>query len=154
MNDVLQSHLNIANIHVKRLEFAIKKLASYFPIKAEKISQLTDDELAFFELYTSRFGKLQDLMGSQLFTLVLSVVGESVDDMTMIDKVYKLEKLKLIDSADEWQLMRQIRNHLSHEYPDNPSATAKYLNEAYKKGPLLIQYFKKLAAFQEKGAQT
>jgi plasmid maintenance system killer protein len=148
-SNVLISNIKTAEIHVKRLEYAMKKLASYFPISAEKIMALTDEELETFELYTSRFSKLQDLMGSQLFTLVLTLAGEPADEMTMIDKVHKLEKLKVINSADDWQLMRQIRNHLSHEYPDNPGMTAKYLNQAYTMGFILIKYFKNLVNFQE-----
>ena len=131
MSEFLSSSIEIANTHAKRLSYAVKKLKSKFPLTAEKITALTDQEIETFELFTSRFAKLQDFMGNKLFNLILDKAGEYQESMTLIDKINKLEKLKLIDSAADWQILRQVRNHLAHEYPDHPELTAKYLNEAY-----------------------
>ncbi len=92
---------------------------------AEKINHLTPEELLFFELYASRFSKLQDFLGSNLFTALLENVGEPTETLTFIDKLNKLEKLQIIESADEWKKMRNIRNILSNEYPDRPEITAE-----------------------------
>jgi hypothetical protein len=144
----------IARIHAQRIESAMQKLAPYFPISAEKAGQLTTDELALCELYTGRFGKLQDLMGTQLFDLVLDLAGELKSTMTMIDKINKLEQLEVLESVEVWKNLRAIRNHLSHEYPDDPDATAKHLNQVYAMGSVLLQYFQKLEGFYQKALKA
>ncbi len=139
MNEVLVSNIEIAQIHAKRLSYAMEKLKPYFPMTAKKVSALTDEELLFFELFTSRFAKLQDLMGTKLFDFVLRKAGANPDTMMFIDKLNRLEKIGAIESADEWRDLRDIRNHLSHEYPKKPKLTAKHLNVAYNQSTKLFK---------------
>jgi hypothetical protein len=64
----------------------------------------------------------------------------------MIDKLNKLEKLSIIENSSLWFELREIRNHISHEYPDNPSATAKYLNQLYVAIPKLLSILDNIKA--------
>ncbi len=128
---LLDSNLKIADLHAKRLQYAIDKLKSRFPISVEQLISLNDEEVLIFELFSSRFTKLQDLMGAKLFGQVLEYAAEPGEYVGFIDKVNKLEKLGIIPDAQKWFLLREMRNHLSHEYPDNPELTAKNLNEAF-----------------------
>lgn len=146
---ILESTIQVAQIHAKRLTYAMKKLKPFFPMSSEKVNALTDEEVETFELFTGRFSKLQDLMGSKLFNLILDKAGETTDSMTLIDKVNKLEKLRLIESASDWQLLRQTRNHLSHEYPEQPELTAKFLNEAYDMSAKLLKTLNALVQFSQ-----
>lgn len=148
--ETLQSVIDVAEIHAKRLKYAMKKLSSYFPISPEVILNLSEDEIPLFELYTSRFSKLQDLMGNALFPKLLESVGEPVDEMTFIDRLNRLEKLGILDSAENWMTLRQIRNHLSHEYPDQPEITAEYLNDAFDFGKILLRCLEKSVQFVTK----
>ena len=50
-----------------------------------------------------------------------------------------LEKRGILPSAKEWVLMREFRNHLIHEYPDNLDLMADNLNKA-------LEYVKALLA--------
>jgi hypothetical protein len=56
-------------------------------------------------------------MGSRLFKQLLEALEEDFSGLPFIDILYKMEKLKLIDNAKEWIILRQIRNSVSHEYP-------------------------------------
>jgi len=49
----------------------------------------------------------------------LRKIGEYKDSMSLIDVLDKLEKLEIIPNADKWIDFRNIRNKLTHEYPDN-----------------------------------
>lgn len=134
----IDSWLKIAEIHADRLNYAILKLKDKIPVSKETMANLPNEDVPIFELYASRFAKLQDFMGNTLFTVVLQAGGEQTETMTFLDKLNKLEKLNLITSAAEWMHMRQIRNSLSHEYPDHPELTARFFNEAYSLGPKLL----------------
>lgn len=145
--DILQSAINTAQIHAKRMKYAEKKLTPYFPLSAEAVLAINEDEIPIFELYTSRFSKLQDLMGNTLFPELLEAVGDLNEGMTFIDKLNRLEKLGVIDNTERWMQMRQIRNHLSHEYPDQPDLTADYLNYAFQYGKELLQCLERAVEF-------
>ena len=150
LNNHLQAAIRIAQKHAERLEYATNKLSHKFPLSKEQVEKLTNDEIETFELFTSRFAKLQDFMGAKLYPLFLEIVGEEPETMTFIDRINKLEKLEIIDSAEEWKLMRDSRNHLSHEYPDNPELTAINLNVAYGLSTKLINNLNKFVAACEK----
>lgn len=146
--EVLESVFNIADTHAKRLKYARDKLEPLFPISSVFINDGLEGELiALFELFTNPFSKLQDFIGASLLPKLLKELGQSNDASTLIDNLNKSEKLGLIDDANSWKELRKLRNHLSHEYPDKPDVTAKYLNETYKLSFILLNYFDRLKTF-------
>jgi len=63
------------------------------------------------------FSKLQDLIGAKLFKEVLYELKEIENKHTpMLDVLHKLEQLNMIENANEWDILREIRNELTHEY--------------------------------------
>ena len=142
--ELVRSLIEISKIHEKRLNFALTNLAEIFPIDEEKFSHLSDEEFLLVELLTNRFSKLQDFIGSKLINVVLDKLGEFKTDLTMIDKINKLEKFHHMKNADLWQVFRELRNHLSHEYPDNPALFVTYLNKTYVLSSELLNCLTKL----------
>lgn len=64
------------------------------------------------------FAKIQDKIGAKLFRSVLYAQHEIDDEsIPMRDVLNVLEKLQLINNADDWERLREIRNTLAHEYP-------------------------------------
>lgn len=64
--------------------------------------------------------KIQDKMGAKLFRALLREWRELDDDaMPMIDVLNRLEKLGIIDSVQTWDELREVRNAITHEYPDD-----------------------------------
>jgi hypothetical protein len=147
MKRPISSLLNIAETHVRRLRYAMSQLKNKVPVSRDTIANMTDEEMPIFELYISRFAKLQDFMGATLFDAVLEAGGEQIDRMTFIDKLHKLEKLELIPDATKWKDMRDLRNHLAHEYPEYPEMTAKFFNQAYDSAPFLLVCLDNISRF-------
>lgn len=143
MSDI-QEMLNIADIHANRINMALSKLSSALPFTAEKVKSFTEEELLWTDLLVNRFGKLQDFLGIKLINCFLNDVGEFIDGFTMIDKINVLERLNIIKDAETWQHMRIVRNHVAHEYPDNPELTAAYLNDLVRLAPELLQILKSI----------
>ena len=142
----LKEILKIADIHVKRIEMAIDDLQDIIPLDENKIVSFSKQELLVIELLTSRFAKLQDLIGKKIIDEFLLSIGEFVDNYTMIDKINKLERLGIITSAEQWKHMRYVRNHIAHEYPDEPAITAKYLNQLLDSVPKLLNVLNNIKA--------
>jgi hypothetical protein len=64
------------------------------------------------------FSKLQDKIGAKLFKTVLYELKEiDTYSLTMIDVLHKLETLNILENAEQWERLREIRNILAHEYP-------------------------------------
>ena len=134
----LQEMFKITAIHTKRIELALVELKNVFPLNQQKVLNLSNQELLWIELLISRFAKLQDFLGRKIFDAFLRITKDYTEDLTMLDKLNQLERLGIIDSADLWEQMREARNHIAHEYPDEPALTAKYLNQIFDFAPKLI----------------
>jgi uncharacterized protein with HEPN domain len=79
------------------------------------------------------------LLGYKIIDKLLIELDEYAGNLSMIDKIHKIERLEIIERADLWKEMRLARNHVAHEYPNYPELTAAYLHEIIRLTPLLIQ---------------
>lgn len=123
----LEDYLKIADIHADRLKSGLKKVKTLFPLTPTVFAQLTDENVAFLDMITTRFGKLQDIIGAKIFPLILEILGE--DALSYIDKLNKLEKLGIIEDAQWWMKAREIRNQITHDYPDDYGLLSTHFNQ-------------------------
>jgi hypothetical protein len=142
----LDSIRTTAGIHADRIKIAFKHLHSLLPFTADNIQTITEEDLGFLELLTSRFAKLQDLIGSKIFPLLLDLAQENIQELSTLDRLNKLEKLGLLPSAKEWIDMRTIRNLVTHEYPDQPQVMAEQLDKIINEAQRLLSYWEYLNA--------
>lgn len=117
LKDKLSETLAICELHNQRMMFALENIKKYFPLTEENFSQIPQLGMALFDQLVFRFSKLQDSMGTRLFRQILEFLEEDVSGLPFIDILTKMEKLNLIDNANDWISLRQIRNTVSHEYP-------------------------------------
>ena len=86
------------------------------------------------EISTSWFSGLhpdyreQDELGTNTFRCLLEYFQEDILDKPFRDILNLLERLKIIDSADIWLALRELRNDLTHEYPMLVEETIDKLN--------------------------
>lgn len=132
MTEQIEGVLKICDRHAERLRWAMTELQPHSPFAAEALSRLSNVELAILDQFSTRFAKLQDLMGAQLFPAVLELTKELGDLKALINKLYRLGKIGAIASADNWLLMQKVRNAISHEYPVDPNLQAEILNKAFE----------------------
>lgn len=143
MNKNLKNYLEIADIHANRLEKAISHIKN-LNITADNLTNLDDISLGFLELLTSRFAKLQDLIGTKIFSEILNTLQEVSENMSNLDKIYRLEKIGILPSAKEWISMRTLRNTVTHEYPDNPELMCENIKKVIEHAKNLLQYWQSL----------
>jgi len=63
--------------------------------------------------------------------------------MSFIDILDKIEKLRIINSVEDWLKLRKLRNKLAHEYPDEFDEILGDIKEALKWLPEIKEtYFK------------
>ena len=142
--ELLKSAITLCDINSERLKGALQRLSNLMPFNTKVLDKMSIEELGVLELLKSRFAKLQDLIGNKVFTLLLIQIGEDQPNFTFIDRLNILEKLEILPSKKDWMDMRDLRNHIVHEYPDNPELMIKNLNQATVYAKHLVTYWETL----------
>ncbi len=138
----VQSLTEICDLQAKRLKKALFHLNHLIPFKSTQLSSLSDNELSYLDMLSTRFAKLQDLLGAKIFPTLLRLMQEYDDKDSGLDRLHKLEKLGILPSAQEWITMRELRNYVTHDYPDDPELMANNLNK-------IVQYANTILPFWE-----
>ena len=113
---MLKEMLETVNLHLKRANATYKDIQN-IDFKDDVFAN--DENVKTIDAFIYRFVKLQDYMGDKLFKELLRSLMDYKDNMSMLDVLAKLEKLEIIPSEDRWLDYREVRNKLTHEYPDN-----------------------------------
>ena len=130
----LESYFESATRQSDILKKALKKLKN-------KEINLNDEEIVFIiDSLLFRFAKLQDFLGQKIFRAFLEYQGLSFN--SFFDILKELEKEKILD-IDLWGSLREIRNELSHEYPDKEEIKEKIIF-IISKSDDLIDVFEKI----------
>ncbi len=99
---------------------------------------LKPQEKAILDAYLKRFTSVQDFLGAKIFSLLLEIAGIPGDKMSEV--LYNIEKEQIIDSLDNWIELREVRNELEHDYPEE-------LEEALKDLKFCIDSFEKIESY-------
>ncbi len=133
--DKLEKHY----IALKEYKFLINELVEQKYIYDQFIfNTLLAQERAILDAYLKRFSSVQDFLGAKIFSLLLEISGINCSKMSEV--LYHIEKEEIIDSLDNWIELREIRNELEHDYPEE-------LKEALEDLKFCIDNFSKLESY-------
>ncbi len=94
-------------------------------LEIKEKTSYSEQDLERFESLTGRFERLADLLVQKIFRLIDSLDLE--DQGTIRDRINRAEKKGLIESAEQFILVRELRNTIAHDY--DPVATEQiFLN--------------------------
>ena len=143
---LLQTELELMDKATKYLRYSYKLCQAI-----ENKESYTYDELEHFESLTGRFARLSDLIIQKILRLIdqidLEVQG------TVRDRINRAEKKELISSAEEFIDIRELRNHIAHEY--DSTTMLKLFTEVKNYCPVLfdtverIHRYSNLSIFQK-----
>lgn len=136
--------IDILNEHARALTDALKWLDRSLRIcKKYNIDDLSPEAMDAFEGLTSRFARVCDLLFNKLFRTIFYI--EQGESGTWLDVLLLMEKEKIIDSAQEARILKELRNDIIHEYAvpdlkmifrevtDQSPVLLKYVNDALQK---------------------
>jgi hypothetical protein len=141
---MFQSFLTQARAHAVVLSEDLSELAPLRPFTAASLAAIDPMTRRILDQFNIRFTKLQDLMGSQIFPAILARLAEDPRSIAFIDLIERLEALAYLPSADAWLELREMRNRLAHDYPDDPEILAGELNAALEAGGALLAIWRGL----------
>ena len=116
----LQHSLALCQGHADALQDALLDIHTR-AMDVNDYTTLSKQDRRLLDQFAYRYTRLQDDIGVKLMPSVLKALGEDVALMSAIDRFARLEQLGWLESADDWQTLRQIRNQFTHDYPDNPT---------------------------------
>ncbi|MCF6281509.1 MAG: hypothetical protein L3J28_04730 [Candidatus Polarisedimenticolaceae bacterium] len=131
----LQQQLALAQRAASALSYSSEGVSQFVTTdEMVPIEQLTDAQQERLEALAARFARLSDILIQKLFRAVDAI--ELVDEGTILDRLQRMEKRAIIQSAAEWRQIRELRNQVAHDYVvENLS---QFYAEILAKSPLLI----------------
>jgi uncharacterized protein with HEPN domain len=126
---ILKQKIEQCEFHLDRLNFAFSKIKPYYPFEEKHFPLKCYEDIAYLDMFTTRFAKLQDYMGEKLFPAVLNVLGNTHESLSYIDILNALEKNHILESAIKWRDLRNLRNKIAHEYPNSYAEQCRTLNK-------------------------
>ncbi len=74
------------------------------------------EEQESFEALTSRFARTSDILTQKIIKTLFVLLQENIK--TIIDTSNLMEKLEIIEQADDLINIRELRNQITHEYTE------------------------------------
>jgi len=138
VNMTQTDHLSILIDNVKALEESLKWLSRSFTICNDQhnLQDISEEGMDAFESFTSRFSRTSDLLFNKVFRSIAYL--EEGEQMSWLDVIFLMEKINVIDSAEDARLIKELRNDIVHEYVLKD--LIPLFDEVLKKCPLLLQY--------------
>ena len=133
--------IDTCNTHAARLSMALSHVVSFYPFTASAFSTLKDDQLSFIEFMISRVTKLQDTIGAKIFPALIDLLESNTERQSFLDILHKLEKWNFLPTTEGWIHLREVRNYLTLDYPDQPELMAKHINRAVESSKELLLYW-------------
>lgn len=121
------------------LAYSLSQVEAILQLGAwEALSPDQHESLAAFRV---RFSEFQEHLGKTM----RSVAIEEEQDVERFGAVLAfMERLRVIDSVEQWKLIRELRNAVNHEYEDDAARLAEFFELMAKETPTLFDYFDRL----------
>lgn len=141
----VESALAECRAHAERIVSALRSVSDLFPLSAESLESLDENQVAYIDQFIYRFTKLQDAMGMRLLPAVHAFAQSDEAPRPFIEILARLEKLGFLDSMEDWQYFRNLRNNLSHEYPERKEKNVDSLNALHQSWPRFDALYRSFA---------
>ncbi len=153
---------NKQEILVKRLNKIEKHyiaLKDYHQLISEMVSQknifdtavfltLKIQDKAVLDAYLQRFSSLQDFLGAKIFPLLIEISG--IGSSKMSEVLYHVEKEGIIDDLSHWIELKEVRNELEYDYPEELQKALEDLQHCIDSFKKLESYYLNACEFAQK----
>ena len=137
----LKTYFKETKKHIELIQESLEVLEPLLPI--ENYEELNQLQRFALNALIFRFSKLQDLLGAKIFRNYLSFNGFSVVDISYFDILREIEKEGIVD-IDNWSELRELRNKIAHEYPEEADEMIESINLFIEQSSKLIDIADKL----------
>jgi hypothetical protein len=105
---------------------------------------LAPDQHESLAAFRVRFSEFQEQLGKTMRAISLE---EEQPTEPFSSVLLYMEKLGILDSVEQWKLLRELRNAVNHEYEENSERLSEFFVELTQAVPTLFLYFDRLVNF-------
>ena len=131
----LVHYFDEAQRHIALISESLEVLEPKIPI--EEYESLNQLERFALNVLIFRFSKLQDLIGVKIFRTYLDFSGFETAEKSFFDILREIEKEGIVD-IDSWSELRELRNKIAHEYPEEIDEMVESINLFIEKSGELV----------------
>mgnify|MGYP001439332585 CR=1 FL=1 len=128
----INSSIKECDSHLSRVKRSYGLIGEFFPLTEDVLKNCSEERIEHLDQFIYRFTKLQDAMGARLLPSVYSYLKNEVKPVPFIDILSGLEKYEVLTSENDWQFFRNLRNYLTHDYPETVAQTVLTLNMLFE----------------------
>ena len=155
MSEVIEFYLDLVEKKLNILISYKEKLKNLYsiPLKEEYFE---DEDLVLEELLDAivyKFNKIQSIISEKLFKLILEYIGIEAKNKSFLEVLSLLERENVLEIA-KWRDLRNIRNNITHDYPQEILELVANLNELLNSIDYLKYVFENLESLKEKADET
>jgi len=131
----------------------LSRMASYLAYSLSKVvvivprtgvQELTADDHESLAAFRVRFSDYQEHLGKTMRAVAIEEALE-VDRFGTV--LALMERLKVLDSSEQWRAIRDLRNAVNHEYEDDVARLAECFLGLSQAAPVLMAMHMRLAEF-------
>ena len=130
--------------HQRRIERVVMLLKGVLPASVLTFQQYSEEEIEHVDQFIYRFSKMQDSLGTRLIPALYSFLEGDQTPRPFLDILNRFEKLGIIESVEDWQFFRNLRNNLAHDYPESLAQTVETLNLLHDEINRFLSIFQRL----------
>jgi uncharacterized protein with HEPN domain len=135
----LEFYLQTAQNSLNDLKNYIEKIDIFLPIDYKNYEDLITNSKETLDAIAFRFNKIQSTLGEKIFKLFLIETGFDINEKSFFEILNELERLNIL-TRKEWIILREIRNKISHDYPQEIAENIENLNKMVT----AVNYFEKI----------
>jgi len=105
---------------------------------------LSYEEHEMLAAFRVRFSEFQEHLGK---TMRAVAIEENVDVDRFGSVLAFMEKMRILESAERWKLIREIRNAINHEYEEDALRLSAFFAAMIEAAPELFSSHAKLVVF-------
>ena len=124
------------------LAYSLGQVEKLLPL--EDWAALAPDQHESMAAFRVRFSEFQEHLGK---TMRAVAIEEEQDAERFGAVLAFMERLQVLDTAEHWKLIRELRNAVNHEYEDETARLAEFFALLAKETPALFGYFDRLRWF-------
>ena len=133
-------------VHLERMEtylrYSLSQVAKILP--SQDWTLLTPDQHESLAAFRVRFSEFQEHIGK---TMRAVAVEEEQDVERFCAVLAFMERLKVLDTAEHWKAIRELRNAVNHDYADDSIRLAEFFDLLMVESPVLFGYLSRLKEF-------
>jgi len=122
-----------------RFKLSIERLSPLFSLSNRDLDELKVEQEESLDAFLHRFNSLFSMIQDHLFRGIALLEEEDISGKSNRDRTLLMEKLGTIDSANRFAGLAELRNRLSHHYPNERKKQVERLNLAIPGAKSLLE---------------